>query len=1523
MDLNDPRRRLQVLTNSNPSLRIATAPQQKVTLAQAQPKAISIAQPKQYNVAIPQVQNTPVPAVAPNQFKGISVGQGENKKLFGLDVGQFMGKFGQTRTVNAAKDIEKDPTQFLKDFDNTNNEARRVYVSDLQKRATTDAVAGKTLKFLQDQGRFNGGSVGDFFQGANDRFLGQANAGVLHAADFVLPGNNSLGLGNTADSIDTVKNGHLQFNQSGKAGQVVGEIEKVAADLGLMATGSGFVNGVATKLPGVAGALETLAAGGKGAQLAAKVLAEVPGSLAGTGIDILQNAGKDQDIAKSAAIGTAVDLGIPVFGSLIKKGMNVFKAIGGSSGVSKSAGFVQDLINETNPMSIQKALNVDEVTANYLASETNPQAVEGILRQLEVDPSIQLSPEIRKRLQEEGISKVSQKDTPYGAEYNNGEISLKDQSFATPENIDHELGHHIFRNKLTPEEKALFNGEGEASISAKGRKDYTPEDVNSEDFSDYLSKAMSGRISEVPAKYQDVIAKYAKVAKADDAAKVVEDSGSVLHLPSHGVHAKVTPEQLAFLKDENKNIPWSTDDRPHLSAGDKVRNSTKEVTLEELGELSPNAKTALGNAAKQVPVQSADDVAEGIEKTQTGVTDGNLINDAKQAFPDADPDTQKAIQEVMDQLNPADRALNKLAKTRTQEKASRIGAGKAAFNSAGGGEAGVRAKLGALKGKYSESSFNPITASESTQTTLLNDIEKSGLRDFEKLNLQNAMRKVWGSAEGKPTKGDINSIRKYFGENGEDMAKAIEDAMEGDPKTWRDRIVDIAGVPRAAMASFDMSMGLRQGGQVAVRNFPQWFDANKESVKYVANTEYFQKEMKKIADDDVYELLTDKLGVRLPAVDGNSDEIMASAHILEKIPVYGKGIEASDRAYSGGLTKLRFNVAKSWIDELGGIDEFTKKFSDKEMKDIGEVINTSTGSGGKPGGLTERNMQTLATTLFAPRLWASRLNALNPIYYVRLSPVARKRALSNISSFATVASGVVALAHAAGAEVELDPRSSDFMKPKIGNTRYDVFGGLQQNVVFFARMWTGQKKNSSTGEIQTVGEGFGQPSRFDLAVDMGTNKLNPLLGYAVRLLKSSEGDDPSDPNMRKDAFGEDINIAKETGKLVVPLGVMGLADTIDDTGDIGKSAAMNIPSFIGIGTQTYGDVKTKDGGKDETGKLVFKGKVTEDMVLNDSGQPFLDEKGRPVKVKFDDGATALEKKALIDDKRVSLLSSEFKNNLSGEDKALMKLSDEQLQKYVKDKTIDQAKYDSIQRLQKGADEWGKDIKVPENVKSQASKTFYQKYNSMTEKDQKYWLKEPADDNAKYLATELNKTRSEGLGEFKPSNELSKAYAEYENDIESHPEYTEIDKRNKAKAFQTHTYKLNYTENQRDMLSEGGSNDLRTLIENKQIDKADLDEAMKADAELFNSGLAGSLKFSKKFRNDFGYTVPDGKGGIASDGGSGSKTKNAHLAALLPSSSTGKSSPIPQFSAKRRTGGISFKDVSTPKKSNSRKITINL
>jgi len=590
---------------------------------------------------------------------------------------------------------------------------------------------------------------------------------------------------------------------------------------------------------------------------------------------------------------------------------------------------------------------------------------------------------------------------------------------------------------------------------------------------------------------------------------------------------------------------------------------------------------AQGNAVLKSDAQVAREMADqGVPLqrggSQSAATENLMATEARQAVDDQVLRTPES--ELLQAVDQAQGAYDDVAKIRQGERGERIAAGGNAYDSAGGGEAGYRAKLSQLKGKYSESGFEPVGLDSTTQNQLLDAVETSGLRDFEKVTAQRGLRKIWGASEGKPVPSELNLIRRVFGETGNKIADQVEQALAESPKNWKEKLVDIAGIPRTAMTSFDFSMGLRQGSGVMFTNFPQWMKANKESVKYAFNGKYFDEAMNAIKNDDAYTLITDKMNVRLPGAIGEGAELMSSKDILENIPVYGKGIEGSNRAYTGGLTKLRYEVAKKWVDSLGGVDEVAK-LTDTQLADLGEVVNTFTGSGGKMNGLTDKHIQTLSSTLFAPRLWASRLNMLNPRFYQRLSPVARKAALKNMASFMGAATATTGLLEYAipGVEVEKDPRSSDFLKIKVGNTRYDIFSGLQQNIVLGARLATGEKKSSTSGEMVTLGDGYGDPSRFDVGVDALQNKFNPVLGLVSRYMQSGPSDEDSDnPLIRTDKFGEEVNFGTEVAKMGAPLGLMGVKETYDDTGDFKKAALMNLPGIGGVGVQTYGEIPTKE-----------------------------------------------------------------------------------------------------------------------------------------------------------------------------------------------------------------------------------------------------------------------------------------------------------------------------------------------------------
>lgn len=633
----------------------------------------------------------------------------------------------------------------------------------------------------------------------------------------------------------------------------------------------------------------------------------------------------------------------------------------------------------------------------------------------------------------------------------------------------------------------------------------------------------------------------------------------------------------------------------------------------------------IGNPTLRSDKQVAEELIDQGVPLQRGRSQAAANEDAMQAAArqaEADQVQMTPESQLAKALEDAGASYDEVAEIRKGERGQRIAAGDGAYESAGGGEQGYRAKLAQLKGKYSESGFQPVGVDEGVQVQMLDAVENSGMRGFEKLTAQRGLRKIWGAGEGKPVPSELNLIRKVFGKEGDKIVDQVEQAIKEAPKSWQEKLVDIAGIPRTAMTAFDLSMGLRQGSGVMFTNFPQWARANKESVKYMFNKKYFDDAMGVIKNDDAYTMITDKMGIRLPGAIGDSDELMSSADVLDNIPVYGKGIAGSDRAYTGGLTRLRYDVAKKWVDSLGGVDEIAK-LTDDQLKDLGEVVNTFTGSGGKAGGITEKNITTLSSTLFAPRLWASRLNMLNPRFYQRLDPIARKAALKNMSSFIGAATATVGLLEYAGGdevEVEKDPRSSDFLKVKVGNTRYDIFSGLQQNIVLASRLATGEKKSSTTGEMATLGDGYGAPSRFDVGVDALQNKFNPVLGLASRLMQTGPDDDDN-PLTVNDRFGQELNIGTEVAKLGAPLSASGVVESYNDAENVpdeggvlrnpGKaltSAAgavlKNIPNFFGIGSQTYGDTPTKD-------KEAFANQASlkdEKKVLEELGIPTTQEK---------------------------------------------------------------------------------------------------------------------------------------------------------------------------------------------------------------------------------------------------------------------------------------------------------------------------
>lgn len=224
------------------------------------------------------------------------------------------------------------------------------------------------------------------------------------------------------------------------------------------------------------------------------------------------------------------------------------------------------------------------------------------------------------------------------------------------------------------------------------------------------------------------------------------------------------------------------------------------------------------------------------------------------------------------------------------------------------------------------------------------------------------------------------------------------------------------------------------------------------------------------------------------------------------------------------------------------------------------------------------------SAFFSPRLIASRFNILGLSdastlgngFYGKMDSRIRKEAAKDIAKF--VGAGITLLsliALSAGddeddADVELDPRSTDFGKIKKGNTRWDIWGGFQQYVRLVSQLVTGEKKSASSGNISDLsGDGRFGESRGDVAARFVRGKLAPVPSSVWNLATG------------RNVVGEKVTLESELLQHLSPLIISDMKEAIQDKG-VSALFTMGIPSIFGVGVQTfaprgYEDVDSKKG----------------------------------------------------------------------------------------------------------------------------------------------------------------------------------------------------------------------------------------------------------------------------------------------------------------------------------------------------------
>ena len=280
----------------------------------------------------------------------------------------------------------------------------------------------------------------------------------------------------------------------------------------------------------------------------------------------------------------------------------------------------------------------------------------------------------------------------------------------------------------------------------------------------------------------------------------------------------------------------------------------------------------------------------------------------------------------------------------------------------------------------------------------------------------------------------------------------------------------------------------------------------------------------------------------------------------ERIPGVGRVFKASENAFTGSAIRMRTGLydllAKRAAEN--GIDMTDAA----QIKPIGKLINSLTARGqwgvkGEPA--------VVRLVMWAPKMLKGHIDVLTAhgAGIGLESAFARKQAAINLLKIVTETATLMTIANALKpGSAETDPRSSDFGKIKIGNTRFDITGGAASIVTLAARISTGERKSTSTGEMIPYGTKYGQASELDALVDFLANKTNPPAHVVVDWLRG------------RDYAGKPFSFGEAAFRAATPIIVQRAINLKDDNS--ANAVAGVILDGLGINASTYAPKPAKE-----------------------------------------------------------------------------------------------------------------------------------------------------------------------------------------------------------------------------------------------------------------------------------------------------------------------------------------------------------
>lgn len=397
----------------------------------------------------------------------------------------------------------------------------------------------------------------------------------------------------------------------------------------------------------------------------------------------------------------------------------------------------------------------------------------------------------------------------------------------------------------------------------------------------------------------------------------------------------------------------------------------------------------------------------------------------------------------------------------------------------------------------------------------------------------------------------VVDLRKYVGELTHQAQRIKWVDLKSSPlSTIGKASMILADTAKSINASMDNSALLRQGLKVLFSHPSVWAKNARQSFVDLVHAFGSDRVMDEVNADIIsrpnYNLMSRaKLAVGI-------DEEMFPSSLPERIPVVGRAYRASEHAFAAFQRRTRADVFDKYVNvwENAGIP-----LDAEELQNMGRLVNSLTGRGDL--GSLEKASGPLNVLFFAPRMVKAHLDTLllHPLG-AGVGGMAQKQAAINLLKWIAGVGVILAVARAVKQDsVEWDMTSADAGKIKVGNTRFDVTGGVSSIVTLAARMITGSSKSSTTQKVTDLTKG--RYSRQDVLMNYVENKLSPAASVARDLLRNKTfgGDKPTFKN--------------EVENLALPIPVKTYLELKNDPNSANIIAAL-IADALGVSTNTYG-----------------------------------------------------------------------------------------------------------------------------------------------------------------------------------------------------------------------------------------------------------------------------------------------------------------------------------------------------------------